>query len=838
MNPHASRLAPKDLRSLIISLVIGLIFSVGGTVLGVLPLGKIAIEYWHLSRYVEVPATVLDVGLFDDSDGDPWVTVRYSYRVHGRTLVGDRIGISMAGSTQQAWHERLQAARHSGQTIPAWIDPEHPGLSLLTREVPVGAVLMLLILAIVFPALGLGALWQAGQLLLGRRMQAKDQAPGASAPTLTLKDNTLLQAVGMGTFAALWNLLAIPVTWLTWNEHGMLSGEGLFVSLFAALGLLLIALTLNLLLSAHRGRGVTLHLGPEGLHAREPAQVHWHLPAHRVRHAPPHGFRVQLRQTRLKDNNSDNTWETLWVDTLPCTPHPQPDGSVHLQVDVRWPDHAQPSGVNADGDAVAWSLSLGQEGQTHVQTFGIPVDAGRMGRVAPSAVPQDQGDGRATPPPAAIVRIHTSPGLWMARFHQPHRGILSGLSGVVALGLGLMARQLWGSDEQIDAIVWLLLTLGSLLMLAVMLHVLTRQWLIGIEAGSWWLDRSSALRRQRHALPPRDAASLLPRHVYTTSSETTAPRHHHRVDLYSPAEGTQAISPALPSRSMALGLIDQLHQAQAPASHALLPAEWTAHTAPDTVWRARHRVGTGLAWILMSTLILALSTRTEDHLSSHPAAAWQGWRNALLAQGELMLGIGQAERALLRAIDGDRDEDVEKALRQGAHPDATGERGSSALMLAATRGKLSTVTLLLAHGADVQFVNQTSVNERGDTALLRAAYFGHAEVFQRLIEARARTDVRNRWDWTPVHMASMGGCLPCLERLHARGLSLNARATASRGESPLMLAAAKGQIPAMQWLIEHGADTTQRDDHGQDVMAWARFFKQGDSERWLRDRNQ
>lgn len=823
---------------MIIYLLIGLIFSVGGIVLGVLPLGKIAIESWHLSRYVEVPATVLDVGLHEDSDGDQWVNVRYSYRVHGRTLVGDRIGMSMAGSTQLSWHARLQAARHSGRTIPAWIDPQHPGLSLLTREVPRGAMLMLLTLAMVFPALGLGALWQALGLLRSRRLSAQAQQDKTSDPSRALKANTLLQATGMGIFATLWNLLALPATLLTWGEHGVLSGEGLFMSLFAAIGLLLISLTGHLLVSAYRSRGVTLHLGAEGLHAREPAQVIWHLPAHRVRRAQSRPFRVHLSQARLRGNNSDNTWETVWTDTLPCTLHPQPDGSAQLQTELRWPDQAQPSGVNAEGDRVAWSMALGHEEQTHEQTFDVQVGAGRVGRVVPWATPTDGDGDSATPPPPSLVRIHTTPGLWVARFRPPHRAILAVLSGLAAGAMGLVARSLWGSDEQIDAIVWLTVIVGSCLMLAGMLHVLTRQWLIGVEAGSWWLDRSSAWRRQRHVLPPRDASSLHPRHVYTTSPGTIGVQHHHRVELHSSAEGTMAISPALPSRAMALGLIDQLSLAQAPAADASLPAEWATHATPDTVWRARHRVVNGVAWLLLSALILVLSTRAEDHLGSHPAAAWQGWHNALLAQGELALGIGLAERALLRAIDGDRDEDVESALRQGAHPDATGERGSSALMLAATRGKLSTVNILLTHGADVQFVNQTSVNERGDTALLRAAYFGHAEVFQRLLEAGARTDVRNRWDWTPVHMASMGGCLPCLEQLRTRGLSLDARATASRGESPLMLAAAKGQIPAMQWLIEHGADTAQRDDHGQDVMAWARFFKQGDSERWLRDRIQ
>jgi hypothetical protein len=189
--------------------------------------------------------------------------------------------------------------------------------------------------------------------------------------------------------------------------------------------------------------------------------------------------------------------------------------------------------------------------------------------------------------------------------------------------------------------------------------------------------------------------------------------------------------------------------------------------------------------------------------------------------------------ALLAAVDASDIQAITQLLDQGVQVDTVSEKGVTPLMAAASQGQLDVMNLLLARGANVQYVNETVPNERGDTPLLRAAYFGEAAAFARLLEAGARTDVKNRWDWTPVHMAAMGGCIPCLDTLHARGLSLHARATASRGETPLMLAASRGQEAVMVWLIEHGADRRQQDDHGQDALAWARFTKQHRCEQWL-----
>jgi ankyrin repeat protein len=238
---------------------------------------------------------------------------------------------------------------------------------------------------------------------------------------------------------------------------------------------------------------------------------------------------------------------------------------------------------------------------------------------------------------------------------------------------------------------------------------------------------------------------------------------------------------------------------------------------------------------LLALISLGVSSKAEVHLPQGPTQAWFSWKAAMINQGKVLLGVGQEDRALVLSVDQDQDDQVEQALKEGADPDATGDSGSSVLMLAAGRGKLSTVEILLQHGADVNFADQTSVNERGDTALLRAAYFGEAAMFERLLKAGARVDVVNRWDWTPVHMAAMGGCIPCLETLRSRGLSLNARAQASRGESPLMLAASRGQVNAMAWLLAQGAEPLQTDSHGYNALGWARFFKarSGPSEGWL-----
>lgn len=256
--------------------------------------------------------------------------------------------------------------------------------------------------------------------------------------------------------------------------------------------------------------------------------------------------------------------------------------------------------------------------------------------------------------------------------------------------------------------------------------------------------------------------------------------------------------------------------------HTMLPPGQISATGVD--WR-RIRITVGL-------LVLGwLAWHDGPRL-------WRQWQSghlfeAAAPQPVTPMSLPMADRMLIEAANSGDLPALQRALDQAVRIDASDESGESALMQAAALGHLEVVKALLDKGAALEFTNQMHPHQKGDTALLRAAYRGHADVFLYLLQAGANVQVRNQWGWTPVHMAAMGNCLPCLEALQGKDLSLQESALPSRGETPLMAAAGRGGIPAMQWLLDHGADPLKKDNHGYDALGWARFFKRQDNEQWL-----
>jgi len=283
-------------------------------------------------------------------------------------------------------------------------------------------------------------------------------------------------------------------------------------------------------------------------------------------------------------------------------------------------------------------------------------------------------------------------------------------------------------------------------------------------------------------------------------------------------------------------LLFKLRAVLSPArSDMSAPGGPAVHTSPGAVpsaptWRLPALLG------LLAAACLLLWQRD----ATLAWAARQGWLPA--AFSEHVAGprsvrpappLSPADRDLLTAaLDGDIP-GVQAALEAGARINAFDDSGESALMQAAAAGQTHVVRHLLARGADVHFANAIHRHMRGDTALLRAAFRGHADIFQMLLEAGARTDIHNQWDWTAVHMAAAGDCVPCLESLLARGAELDTTAPASRGETPFLLAAGRGGRQAMAWLRDHRVDVYRRDREGYDALGWARFYQQADNERWL-----
>ncbi len=72
--------------------------------------------------------------------------------------------------------------------------------------------------------------------------------------------------------------------------------------------------------------------------------------------------------------------------------------------------------------------------------------------------------------------------------------------------------------------------------------------------------------------------------------------------------------------------------------------------------------------------------------------------------------------------------------------------------------------------------------------------------------------------YTLVHLAVKNNHLDALQRLLKTGEVAVNRASGSRGQSALFIAAAHGRVDAARMLIEHGSDVNQLSDEGQSPL--------------------
>lgn len=116
-----------------------------------------------------------------------------------------------------------------------------------------------------------------------------------------------------------------------------------------------------------------------------------------------------------------------------------------------------------------------------------------------------------------------------------------------------------------------------------------------------------------------------------------------------------------------------------------------------------------------------------------------------------------------------------------------------------------------------------SVGESGDTPLFRAAKAfgpGSGETTVLLLERRADPNVQNNRGNTPLHMAAYYG------RIHAVKALLAAEASTSivnrGGETPLHRAARGGEIEILRALASNGADFCVQDGQGMTAITAAK----------------
>lgn len=124
-----------------------------------------------------------------------------------------------------------------------------------------------------------------------------------------------------------------------------------------------------------------------------------------------------------------------------------------------------------------------------------------------------------------------------------------------------------------------------------------------------------------------------------------------------------------------------------------------------------------------------------------------------------------------------------------------------------------------AAGLARQGIGISGRDDRGRTALHKAAFAGLSEVAEILLLQGADVDARDMDNNTPLHSASQEGHTAIAGLLIRKGADVNARVI--NGWTPLHLAASNGHLPIVRLLLENRADVDARNLNGKTALFWA-----------------
>ena len=165
------------------------------------------------------------------------------------------------------------------------------------------------------------------------------------------------------------------------------------------------------------------------------------------------------------------------------------------------------------------------------------------------------------------------------------------------------------------------------------------------------------------------------------------------------------------------------------------------------------------------------------------------------------------------AIRNDNAGTLNGLLDRGFDPNTRNEKGQPGLTVAMQEHSLKAARALLARPAtDVDALNQA-----GESALMMAALKGDIDGMQMLIERGAKVDQPG---WSPILYAATGPEPKAVRLLIDRGAPIDA--TSPNDSTPLMMAAQYGSEDSVKLLLERGADVRRRNQLNLGAVDFAR----------------
>lgn len=159
----------------------------------------------------------------------------------------------------------------------------------------------------------------------------------------------------------------------------------------------------------------------------------------------------------------------------------------------------------------------------------------------------------------------------------------------------------------------------------------------------------------------------------------------------------------------------------------------------------------------------------------------------------------------LQALKLDDAAGLAEGLQRGLDVNFVDEEGNTLLMLAARDGGTQSTAALINAGARTYLRNAY-----GDDALLLATFGGHEAVVDILLAKRATLGANAR-GWTPLHYAAYAGHASLINKFLALGAQVNNQT--DNGLTALMLAAKNGHLEVVRALLSSKADTGALDEN-------------------------
>jgi ankyrin repeat protein len=166
---------------------------------------------------------------------------------------------------------------------------------------------------------------------------------------------------------------------------------------------------------------------------------------------------------------------------------------------------------------------------------------------------------------------------------------------------------------------------------------------------------------------------------------------------------------------------------------------------------------------------------------------------------------------LNRAVQLNNVVEVRALLDRGFDANSVDPRGNTLLMQAAWEGNTDVARLLLDKRARINLRNPG-----GETAMMLAALRGQLPVVQLLYERGAEI---NHGGWTPLHYCSFEGRTDVCRFLVGKQANVDARAP--NGATALMIASRQGHEDIVRLLLKAGADPNIETDRGGTALDWA-----------------